>query len=138
MAQLNRNRLVAVTIIALCVSTCLFAFLYFSILQSAHVESTAGQDAYSKQTEMLLREVSGKIVHVRELYPQQDIPLKVVTLDWVEENWGRKPAEESSKELQVEEEIYKALFLMPQNLSLVDVMIEQSGATMAAVSEGNL
>jgi len=87
---------------------------------------------------MLLREVSGKIVQVRELSPPQNIPLKVVTVDWVEENWGRKFAEESSEELQVEEEIYKALFLMPQNLSLAEVEVEQSRATVAAVWEGNL
>jgi len=87
---------------------------------------------------MLLREVLGKIVRVRELSPPQNVPLKVVTVDWVEENWGRKFAEEESEELQVEEEIYKALFLMPQNLSLAEVMVEQSGATMAAVWEGSL
>jgi len=87
---------------------------------------------------MLLSEVSGKIVRVRELSPPENIPLKIVTLDWVEENWGRKFAEESSEELQVEEEIYKALFLIPQNLSLAEVMVEQAGTTMAAVWEGNL
>jgi len=135
---LNKNRFAAVVIIALCISTGLLAFFYFGILQSIYRESTAGQDAYTKQTEILLREVSAKIVQVRELPPPQNIPLKVVTLDWVEENWGRKFAEESSEELQVEEEIYKALFLMPQNLSLVEVMVEQAGATMAAVWEGNL
>jgi len=138
MVRLNKNRFAAVVIIALCISTGLLAFFYFGVLQSIYRESTTGQDAYSRQTEMLLREVSGKIVLVRELSPPQNIPLKVVTLNWVEENWGRKFAEESSGELRVEEEIYKALFLIPQNLSLVEVMVEQSGATMAAVWEGDL
>jgi len=135
---LDKNRFAAIIIIALCISTGLLAFFYFSVLRSIYKESTTEQDAYTKQTEMLLLEVSGKIVRVRELSPPQDIPLKVVTLDWVEENWGRKFAEESSEELQVEEEIYKALFLIPQNLSLAEVMVEQAGATMAAVWEGNL
>jgi len=138
MVHLSRNRFPAVVIIALCISTGLLAFFYFGILQSIYRESTPGQDAYSKQTEILLREVSGKIAQVRELSPPQNIPLKVVTLDWVEENWGRKFAEESSEELQIEEEIYKALFLMSQNLSLAEVMVEQAGATVAAVWEGNL
>ena len=136
--HLDKNRFAAIIIIALCISTGLLAFFYFSILRSIYKESTTGQDAYTKQTEMLLLEVSGKIVRVRELSPPQNIPLKVVTLDWVEENWGRKFAEESSEELHVEEEIYKALFLIPQNLSLAEVMVEQAGATMAAVWEGNL
>ena len=138
MVHLSRNRFAAVVIIALCISTGLLAFFYFGVLRSIYRESATGQDAYTGQTEMLLQEVSGKIVRVRELSPPQSIPLKVVTLDWVEENWGRKFAEESSKELQIEEEIYKALFLMPQNLSLTDVVVEQSGATMAAVWEGSL
>jgi hypothetical protein len=136
--HLSKNRFAAVVIIALCISTGLLAFFYFGILQSIYKKSTTGEEAYTKQTEMLLREVSGKIVQARELSPPQNIPLKVVTLEWVEENWGRKSAEESSEELQVEEEIYKALFLIPQNLSLAEVMVEQAGATMAAVSEGNL
>jgi len=136
--HLSKNRFAAVVIIALCISTGLLAFFYFGVLQSIYRKSATGEDAYTKQTEMLLREVSGKIVQVRELSSPQNIPLKVVTLDWVEENWGRKSAEESSEELQVEEEIYKALFLIPQNLSLAEVMVEQAGATMAAVSEGNL
>ncbi len=136
--HLSKNGFAALVIIALCLSTGLLAFFYFSVLQSIYRESTTGQDAYSGQTETLLREVSGKMVLVRGLSPPQNIPLKVVTLDWVEENWGRKFAEESSKELKVEEEIYKALFLMPQNLSLAEVMVEQSGATMAAVWEGDL
>lgn len=138
MVHLSKNRFAAVVIIALCISTGLLAFFYFGILQSIYRKSTTGQDAYTKQTETLLREVSGRIVQVRELAPPQNIPLKVVTLDWVEENWGRKFAEESSEELQVEEEIYEALFLMPQNLSLAEVMVEQAGATMAAVWEGSL
>jgi len=136
--HLSKNRFAAVVIIALCISTGLVAFFYFGILQSIYRESTTGKDAYTKQTEMLLHEVSGKIVQVRELSPPQSIPLKIVTLNWVEENWGRKFAEESSEELQVEEEIYKALFLIPQNLSLAEVMVEQAGATMAAVWEGDL
>jgi hypothetical protein len=138
MVHLSKNRFAAVVIIALCISTGLLAFFYFGILQSIYRKSTTGQDAYTEQTEMLLREVSGNIVQVRELFPPQNIPLKVVTLDWVEENWGRKFAEESSEELQIEEEIYKALFLIPQNLSLAEVTVEQAGATVAAVSEGNL
>ena len=138
MAHLSKNRFAALVIIALCLSMGLLAFFYFGVLQSIYRESTTGQDAYSRQTETLLREVSGKIVQVRELSPPQSIPLKIVTVDWVEENWGRKFAEESSKELQIEEEIYKALFIMSQNLSLGEVMVEQAGATMAAVWEGNL
>lgn len=138
MASLNRSRFAALVIIALCISISLLAFFYFGVLQSVYQERTTGQDAYSQQTEFLLREVLEKIGQVRELSPPQNIPLKVVTVDWVEENWGKKFAEEASTELQVEEEIYKALFLMPQNLSLADVMVEQSGATMAAVWEGSL
>jgi len=62
MVHLSNSRFAAVVIIALCISTGLLAFFYFGILQSVYRKSTTGQDAYAKQTEMLLREGLGRIV----------------------------------------------------------------------------
>jgi len=60
--------------------------------------------------------------------------LEIVTLSWVMENWGWKQVEAASREVEVEERIYKALFLIPENVSLQEVKVQEAGAILAASS----
>jgi len=91
-----------------------------------------GSLAYEQAVKAVFQEVLGRIGKVRGLSPPANVELRIVTVDWVIENWGRRPAEEALEEIKVQEEIYRALFLIPENVSLLDVRTQQAGYIVAA------
>jgi len=92
------------------------------------------KDEYTKKTEMMLDEVANDVSKIRMLDAPHSIPFKVVTMDWVKENWGRKSTEAVIEEVRLEEEIYRALYLIPENFSLVELKVQEVGTIMAAVA----
>jgi len=90
---------------------------------------------YTWTAENLFNEVLERIGDVRGLAPSSDTKLQVVTLGWVEENWG---ACHNVEEIQVMEKIYKALFIIPENVDLLEVKSRQTGCTVAAASENKV
>ena len=98
----------------------------------------APKDEYMKKTEMMLDEVVKDVAKIRMLDAPDSIDFKVVTMDWVKENWGRKSAEAVIEEVSLEEEIYRALYLIPENFSLVEIKVRQAGTIMAAVAGDTL
>ena len=98
----------------------------------------APKDEYKRKTEMMLDEVVKDVAKIRMLDAPDSINFKVVTMDWVKENWGRKSAESVIEEVMLEEEIYRALYLVPENFSLVEIKVRQAGTIMAAVAGDTL
>lgn len=96
------------------------------------------KDEYTKKTEKMLHEVVTDVAKIRMLDAPDSINFKVVTMNWVKENWGRKSSESEIEEVRLEEEIYRALYLIPENFSLVEIKIQQSGTIMAAVAGDTL
>jgi len=94
----------------------------------------APKDEYTKKTEMMLDEVVKDLAKIRMLNEPDPINFKIVTMDWVKENWGRKSTEAEIEEVRLEEEIYRAIYLIPENFSLVEIKIQQAGTIMAAVA----
>ena len=75
---------------------------------------------------------------VRGLQPPEDVKLRVVTVEWVKENWGESPNEEARKEVKIEETIWKVLFILPEDASLEKIRVRQAGAIIAAVLENEV
>jgi len=98
----------------------------------------APKDEYTKKTEMMLDEVVKDVAKIRMLDEPDPIHFKIVTMDWVKENWGRKSAEAVIEAVRIEEEIYRALYLIPENFSLVEIKVQQAGTIMAAVAGDTL
>ncbi|MEM2986723.1 MAG: hypothetical protein QXV60_01320, partial [Nitrososphaerota archaeon] len=93
-------------------------------------------DEYRKESEKIFHNVLSNIKEVRGLEPPNDSRIEIVTIDWVKENWGKRQVEISLKEIEIKEEIYKALFLISENVSLKETTIKQSGYVLAATSGG--
>jgi len=127
------KRLAGVCVISICIVFGLLVGYYFSDLLRVREDIE-----YKRAAEAVFSEILEGIGEVRGLPPPMGVELKVVTVSWVKENWGWKQVEAASREVEIEERIYKALFLIPENVSLQEVKVQQAGAILAATSENNL
>ncbi len=64
--------------------------------------------------------------------------LEVVNTSWVLENWGRAYADPEIAEILREEKIYKSLFMISQDVSLYDAMLDWTGSYHAAKWQGKI
>ncbi|MCS7116700.1 MAG: hypothetical protein RMJ31_06155 [Nitrososphaerota archaeon] len=110
--------------------TIILTLTLFLILSSKPLQIE--EDGYIREARALFKDVMEGLVKVRGLPFTDSANLHVVSIEWVKENWGRRSLEAIIKEVMVEEEIYKALLLIPENVSLVKVRVEQSGWILAA------
>ncbi|MGC8849311.1 MAG: hypothetical protein ACP5K1_05945 [Candidatus Bathyarchaeia archaeon] len=91
---------------------------------------------YPVLCEQLFSEVKSDYYEVRRLNPPQTVKLNVVNLRWVEENWVRGDGEDP--QLEVDEAIYKALMLIPDDVSLAEIRRRQGLSIVAAASAGEI
>ncbi|MEM1575342.1 MAG: hypothetical protein QW755_05485 [Nitrososphaerota archaeon] len=129
-----RKRILVLTIILSILIGFIFSFYYYEIKN--FLSEIIFPDEYRKESEKIFQNVLSNIKEVRGLEPPNDSRIEIVTIDWVKENWGKKQVEISLKEIEIKEEIYKALFLIPENISLKEATIKQSGYVLAATSGG--
>ena len=122
-----RKRLAAVCIISLCIVLGLLVGYYFSDLLRVREDIE-----YSRTAEAVFTDVSREMGKIRGLPLLDRVELKIVTVSWVRENWGWKQVEAASREIEIEERMYKALFLIPENVSLQEVKVQQAGSILAA------
>jgi len=127
------KRLTAACVISICI---VFGFLvgyYLSDLLRVREDIE-----YRRTAEAVFSEVLRGMGRIRGLPLPIGVELKIVTVSWVKENWGTKQIEAASKEVEVEERIYKALLLIPKNVSLHEVKVQQAGAILAAAFENKV
>ncbi|MEM3062104.1 MAG: hypothetical protein QW303_00970 [Nitrososphaerota archaeon] len=129
-----RKRILVLTIILSILIGFIFSFYYYEIKN--FLNEIIFPDEYRKESEKIFHNVLSNIKEVRGLEPPNDSRIEIVTIDWVKENWGKKQVEISLKEIEIKEEIYKALFLISENVSLKETTIKQSGYVLAATSGG--
>lgn len=91
---------------------------------------------YPALCEELFSEVRSNYYEVRRISPPQTVKLNIINLRWVEENWGRE--KEKTPQLKIEEDIYKALMIIPDDASLVDIQRRQTLSILAAASGGEI
>jgi len=93
---------------------------------------------YRQKVEELLKAVLGGIEEVRGLSPPEEVSLRIISAEWARENWGRRYVEANLEKIKVEENIYKALFLLPEDAGLAEVLVEWSGDYAAGVIENDI
>ena len=66
------------------------------------------------------------------------VSLQVVTKDWAIQTWGVSSAQSDVKNLQMQENIYKALLMISQNASLYQATVDWAGYFMAVTQAGKI
>jgi len=92
------------------------------------------KDRYWNAAKDLLDHVMSWVEEDRGLRFNQNVELVVLTREWVIKHWGLVYL--NLTEVKLEEELYKALFMVPESYNLTRVKLGQSGCTVAA-SAGN-
>jgi hypothetical protein len=98
-------------------------------------ERPTGEE-YKAIAERLLNEARQQFADIRGV-TVREVTLEVVNRSWVAENWGM-PSDSELEELHREENIYKALFMIPQDASLVDAQVDWTSLFHAAKWNGKI
>jgi len=106
----------------------------FGVRELLSIERPQGEE-YKAIAERLLSEAREEFEKIRGV-SVQNVTLEVVNQSWVVENWG--VAYIDLEEITMEENIYKALFLISQDANLTDVQLEWTGMFRAAKWQGKI
>lgn len=107
----------------------------FGVRELLSVNQPVGEE-YRKLAEQLLSDARIKFETIRGV-SVREVPLEVVNQSWVAETWGT-PSESEQIELQREDNIYKALFLIPQDYSMYDAQLDWTTSFRAAKWQGKI
>ncbi|MCW4016464.1 MAG: hypothetical protein NWF06_08855 [Candidatus Bathyarchaeota archaeon] len=127
--NLEKKKLVFV----ICLIVVLFASA-FSVLVLLVDEGPQGEE-YAALAEQLLSDAREDFESIRGT-PVREVVLEVVNETWVLENWG--VAYVDVDEIAMEENIYKALFMIAQDVNLTDVELKWVGSYHAAKWKGTI
>jgi hypothetical protein len=92
-------------------------------------------EEYKAIAEQLLRDAREEFEKIRDS-SVKEVTLNVVNQSWVIENWGI--AYIDPEEIQIEENLYKALFMISQDINLTEIELEWTGMFHAAKWKGNI
>jgi hypothetical protein len=98
---------------------------FFSVRELLSNEHPQG-DEYKALAEQLLDGAHEEFEKIRGV-SLREVDLVVVNKEWVIENWGKGYADPEIADILREEKIYKALFMISQNVSLYDARLEWTG-----------
>jgi hypothetical protein len=94
-------------------------------------------DEYKILAEQLLSEARQEFEKIRGV-SVREVTLEVVNQSWVIEHWGKAYADPEIEEILREENIYKALFMISQDVSLYEARLEWTGMFSAAKWQGKI
>jgi hypothetical protein len=116
---------------------CLIVILLVSIFSVRELLSNERPqgDEYKILAEQLLSNAREEFEKIRGV-SVREVTLEVVNQSWVIENWGVGYID--LEEITIEENIYKALFLISQDVNLTDVELEWTGMFSAAKWKGKI
>ncbi len=106
----------------------------FSVRLLLSNERPQGEE-YKALAEQLLSDAREEFEDIRGV-SVREVTLEVVNQSWVIENWGKAYAD--FDEIRIEENIYKALFMISQNVNLYNVKLEWTGSFHAAKWQGKI
>ena len=108
----------------------------FSVRELLSNEHPQGEE-YKILAEQLLNEAREEFEKIRGV-PVREVTLEVVNQSWVVENWGKAYADPEIEEIRIDENIYKALFMISQDVSLYEARLEWTGMFSAAKWQGKI
>jgi len=94
------------------------------------------KDRYWEAAKDLLDHVMSWVEEDRGLRFNRNVELVVLTREWVIKHWGLGYL--NLTEVKLEEELYKALFMVPKSYNLTRVKLGQSGCTVAASADNTI
>jgi hypothetical protein len=106
----------------------------FSVRLLLSVERPQGED-YKNLAEQLLSEAKEEFMNIRGV-SVREVALEVVNQSWVTKNWG--VAYIDPDEVAMEENVYKALFMVSQDVNLTEVELDWTGRFRAAKWQGKI
>ena len=99
------------------------------------VDNSPQGEEYQLLAEQLLEKARIEFQQIRE-EPVREVVLEVVNQSWVLENWGTGYID--TERTAIEENTYKALFMIPQDSDLYDVKLSWTGMYHAAKWNGKI
>ena len=108
----------------------------FSVRELLSNERPQGEE-YKALAEQLLSDAREEFEDIRGV-SVREVTLEVVNQSWVTENWGKAYADSEIEEIRIEEKIYKALFMISQDVSLYEARLEWTGMFHAAKWQGKI
>jgi len=108
----------------------------FSVRLLLSNERPQGEE-YKILAEQLLNEAREEFENIRGV-SVREVTLEVVNQSWVIEHWGKAYADPEIEEILREENIYKALFMISQDVSLYETRLEWTGSFSAAKWQGKI
>ena len=107
----------------------------FGIRELLSLDQPTGEE-YRRRAEELLAQGREEFEKIRGV-SVREVALEVVNQSWVEENWGEVSGSER-EELLRGDNIYRALFLISQDYSLLDARLDWTSSFRAAKWQGKL
>lgn len=107
----------------------------FGIRELLSLDQPTGEE-YRRQAEELLAQGREEFEKIRGV-SVREVALEVVNQSWVEETWGEVSGSER-EELLLGDNIYRALFLISQDYSLLDARLDWTSSFRAAKWQGKL
>jgi len=92
---------------------------------------------YNTEAQRIFSKAVEKIELTRNVTVPQ-VSLQVVSKDWAIQTWGISVAQSDVKNLQIQENIYKALLLISQDASLYQAAVDWVGYYMAVTQAGKI
>ncbi len=117
---------ISIPIAVMIISSLIGFFITFQMIGSRTIFTDYD---YEGSVVILVSEISPKVEELRGFSVPKEIKVEVVTNDWVQETWGKQYYRSIEKEVEVEEKIYKLLFLIPKEKKLIDNYVKLSGFT---------
>jgi len=141
--KIERSRitvlLVLFTVLAGFIGGYLIAGMIISPASTITIVKTVAEtpkDHYWNATKDLLDHVMKWVEEDRGLKFDQNVKLVILTKEWVIKHWGLGYL--NLTEVELEEELYKALFMVPESYNLTKTKLGQSGYTVAASADNTI
>ncbi len=93
---------------------------------------------YWQKVGTLLHKTLVGVSQVRQLSPPKQVQFRVVTADWAEERWGREYVKQNLRKIEINDRIWKSLFVLPQEFSLARLYAKWPRSYLMAKSEGKI
>jgi len=141
----------ALTIILLCLASFTVGYLFMKLVLMPTAPTTITitktvttipepeqiiEDEYRNRTYALLQRVKAWVEETRGLRFDGEVEVVILSKSWVIEHWGKGFL--NLTEVRIEEEIYKALFILPEDFNLTERRISRAGYMIAGSAGGKI
>jgi hypothetical protein len=100
-------------------------------------QGQGGNNAYASLVRSLFNQVLKDVSHLRELPAPNNTALQIVSISFFQ-NQEKQDVQQQKQSINLEDIVYRSLFLIPQNYSVGTARVAQAGQILSAVSGSTL